>query len=283
MSIANLNQLNIDSPSLNAGVGMGCPAGMISAFAGQFFPAGWLDCDGASYNIYNPDGTESALYRAIGTTYGGSWLFVGEATQAGNLLTITTATSGDLVVGEYLTFQAPDTLRVKIVSFGTGTGGVGTYIVDAVNTIAVATAIKGATTAFNVPNLNESAYPFIRGSTTSVGAVIDETTAPATFTLTQNNIPQCPITFTTGINAQFSDYTFYNCPANSKEDLNNWVLTPEGNQGYFLKADTSQRNGIENINCDLTAGAYTAPAPPTAVAVAGLGAKALLMRYLIKL
>jgi hypothetical protein len=282
MSIANLNNLKLQQTITNAGVGIGCPAGMICPYAGQDLPVGWLDCDGTAISVEEGTGS-TALYSVIGTTYGGDYTFVGTATQTGNLLDVLTAVSGDIAVGSLLNFNSAGTLTIKVLSFGTGTGGVGTYLVDKVNDVPDSTGIRGAVVNFYLPNLNDSAYNIIRGSTSSEGDTIDGTTAPATFTLVANNIPQCPVTFTSGLGTTFNDYTFYNAPANSLEDLNNWVLTPNGNQGYFLKGDTSQRNGITTTGASITACEYVAPSAPTAVDVNGLGAKALLMRYLIKL
>jgi microcystin-dependent protein len=50
--------------------GGGVPSGTIMAFAGSVVPAGWVLCDGSSYN--SALATYQSLYNAIGTTYGGS-------------------------------------------------------------------------------------------------------------------------------------------------------------------------------------------------------------------
>jgi Phage Tail Collar Domain len=46
------------------------PPGIIVPYGGTAAPSGWVLCDGAAYN--GLDARYSALYRAIGTTFGGS-------------------------------------------------------------------------------------------------------------------------------------------------------------------------------------------------------------------
>jgi microcystin-dependent protein len=48
----------------------GAPTGGVVLFAGNVAPSSWVLCDGSSYNGTNS--TYSALWRAIGNTYGGS-------------------------------------------------------------------------------------------------------------------------------------------------------------------------------------------------------------------
>lgn len=57
--------MNTVGASVAAG---GIPAGMIAPYGGSSAPAGWLVCDGSSYQ----QSSYPALYAAIGTTYGSS-------------------------------------------------------------------------------------------------------------------------------------------------------------------------------------------------------------------
>lgn len=61
---ASVTSAKIASGVLPAAV----PTGSVTAYAGATAPSGWVLCDGAAYG--RTDGTYSALYAVVGTTYG---------------------------------------------------------------------------------------------------------------------------------------------------------------------------------------------------------------------
>ena len=61
----------------------------------------------------------------------------GTATQSGFILTIATATAGLITLGTEITISG---VKRTVLAFGTGTSGVGTYIVNVSSTISTATA-----------------------------------------------------------------------------------------------------------------------------------------------
>ena len=61
----------------------------------------------------------------------------GTATQAGFILTVATSTAGTIALGTVITISG---VTRRVVGFGTGTGGVGTYLVSISATVAAATA-----------------------------------------------------------------------------------------------------------------------------------------------
>ena len=69
--------------------------------------------------------------------------FSGTATIAGTVLTVTSVTSGALAVNSVITGNGFDTPTV-IQSFGTGTGGTGTYNVTVAQNIPIPTTIYGS-------------------------------------------------------------------------------------------------------------------------------------------
>jgi hypothetical protein len=89
----------------------------------------YSNVDGALYldNFFTPAGT-------------------GQATQAGNILTVTTATTGIITLGTIITISS---IPRVVIGFGTGTGGTGTYYVSISATVAVATA-------YTFPTINGS-------------------------------------------------------------------------------------------------------------------------------
>ena len=83
--------------------------------------------------------TQDGAYR---TTEGGD-NFIGLATIAGTVMTVTSVTSGTLSVNDVITGNGFNTPTV-IASFGTGTGGTGTYNVTAAQNIPIPTTIYGS-------------------------------------------------------------------------------------------------------------------------------------------
>ncbi|MBM3440912.1 MAG: hypothetical protein FJX94_08690 [Bacteroidetes bacterium] len=83
-------------------------------------------------------------------TTGGNYLvtqggdgFVGTATIAGTVLTVTSVTAGTLAINSVITGNGFNTPTV-IASFGTGTGGLGTYNVTIAQNIIIPTTIYGS-------------------------------------------------------------------------------------------------------------------------------------------
>lgn len=97
--------------------------------------------------------------------------FVGTGSVATTILTITVATSGSLYIGSIVSGTGV-TVGTKIVSFGTGTGGVGTYNVDVSQTVS-STAIAGTTddSTFTVTSTDAIKVP--TGTTTERPAGIN--------------------------------------------------------------------------------------------------------------
>jgi hypothetical protein len=74
----------------------------------------------------------------------------GTATSSGNVLTIVTSTTGIIQLGTVITISGNNR---TIISFLTGTGGVGTYQIDFALTVATATAYTyPANTTGNAPS-----------------------------------------------------------------------------------------------------------------------------------
>lgn len=93
------------------------------------------------YNYANNDYrvTMDGAYRV---TQGGDG-FVGSATIAGTVLTVISVTSGTLNVNDVINGTGFNTPTV-IASFGTGTGGIGTYNVTVAQNIIIPTTIYGS-------------------------------------------------------------------------------------------------------------------------------------------
>ena len=79
---------------------------------------------------------------ALRTTEGGDE-FIGVATIAGTVLTVTSVTAGTLAVDSVITGVGFNTPTV-ISAFGTGTGGIGTYTVTVAQNIPIPTTIYGS-------------------------------------------------------------------------------------------------------------------------------------------
>jgi len=90
--------------------------------------------------------------------------FAGTGSIATTVLTITVATSGTLYVGSVISGTGV-TAGTKIVSFGTGTGGVGTYNVDVSQTVS-STAIAGVTDDSTLTVASTDAIKVPTGTTT---------------------------------------------------------------------------------------------------------------------
>lgn len=149
------------------------PAGMVMYFANSTAPQGWFQCDGAAKSRTN----YVDLFNAIGTTYGtgdgsttfnlpdfrGQFLrawpsatptvatFTGTINNvatptpaAGNILTVSTAPTGTLRIGQVLSGTGI-TAGTTIINQLTGTtGGIGTYTVAGTAQLVSSTTITAS-------------------------------------------------------------------------------------------------------------------------------------------
>jgi len=105
---------------------------------GDFDNDGWLDIYGCH------DVGESKIWYNDGTGTMGITEFTGSIT--GNILTVTSMTSGTIKVGWFLSGTNVIS-NLKIVSLGTGTGGVGTYLLNKSTSVASTSMVSNI---FNV-------------------------------------------------------------------------------------------------------------------------------------
>ncbi len=114
---------------------------------GDFDNDGWLDIYGCH------DVGESKIWLNDGAgNFPAMTQFTGSI--SGNVLTVTSMTNGTIKLGFYLS-GAGVISNCKIVSFGTGTGGVGTYILSNSSTVA-STALSLNILNTNVSNTDDS-------------------------------------------------------------------------------------------------------------------------------
>ena len=78
---------------------------------------------------------------------------LGQATQTGFVLNVTTATTGTIALGTVITISS---VNRTVIGFGTGTGGTGTYLVSISATITVATAY-----IFSAVNTGSNPAPYL--------------------------------------------------------------------------------------------------------------------------
>lgn len=95
----------------------------------------------AGRNVNMVDGTVSGLLKITGSLNNG---FQGTGSVSGTVLTITAVSTGSLAVGDivYSPNMQPGTV---ITSFGTGSGGTGTYNVSVSQTAATSSSTRGIT------------------------------------------------------------------------------------------------------------------------------------------
>lgn len=134
--------------------GSGFPSGVVLDYAGASVPSGWLDCDGSAISR----STYSALYSAIGTTFG----------------------SGDGVN----TFNLPDFRGRASIGVGTGTG--------------LTARARGATTGTETHTLTGTQIPghqhYIKrkgisyqGGTNDVKVLDTDNPSPTEYAVTENS------------------------------------------------------------------------------------------------
>jgi hypothetical protein len=277
MSIANLPDLNL--PSINGGLGIGCPAGVVVPYAGNNPVAGWLDCDGSTYQV----GDYLGLYQTIGSIYGGETKYGGN----GNF-SDTNVFQVDNIVGATPDIQVGDVficvnqgIHFTITAFLFGTGGVGSYEVSITGTEYVGLDIDFVNATFNVPNLNTGDYRYIAGSTTSINDNTINSGDGGAGLIAPANMPLLNVGNFAGtiISAQSTNQGFIkNSPHAVVVNLYTAVPVPEGN---FVKADSGGSNGVNfsfaganvNLGGDL-------PNAPINVAIPVVNS--ILMRYIIR-
>lgn len=97
-------------------------------------------------------------------------IFSGTATQSGTTLTVATVTSGALHVGDTVTGASIG--PATVVSFLTGTGGVGTYEISTTETVAVAEPVTVTSAATVAWDAQRSAF-VISSATTGASSTLD--------------------------------------------------------------------------------------------------------------
>ena len=132
-----------------------------------------------------PAAAGNLLLNGATATYG----FAGTAAISGNVLTVSAVTSGVLSPGMAVS-GAAITSGTTVIGFGTGTGGVGTYILNTAQTFSSATIYGNAVATLDNPRrvlitaaANESAKTFTITGIGANGNVVSETiTGPNTTT-----------------------------------------------------------------------------------------------------
>ena len=132
-----------------------------------------------------PAAAGNLLLNGATATYG----FAGTAAISGNVLTVSAVTSGVLSPGMAVS-GAAITAGTTVIGFGTGTGGVGTYILNTSQTFSSGTIYGNAVATLDNPRrvlitaaANESAKTFTITGIGANGNVVSETiTGPNTTT-----------------------------------------------------------------------------------------------------
>ena len=132
-----------------------------------------------------PAAAGNLLLNGATATYG----FAGTAAISGNVLTVSVVTSGVLSPGMAVS-GAAITSGTTVIGFGTGTGGVGTYILNTSQTFSSGTIYGNAVATLDNPRrvlitaaANESAKTFTITGIGANGNVVSETiTGPNTTT-----------------------------------------------------------------------------------------------------
>ena len=132
-----------------------------------------------------PAAAGNLLLNGATATYG----FAGTAAISGNVLTVSAVTSGVLSPGMAVS-GAAITSGTTVIGFGTGTGGVGTYILNTSQTFSSGTIYGNAVATLDNPRrvlitaaANESAKTFTITGIGANGNVVSETiTGPNTTT-----------------------------------------------------------------------------------------------------
>ncbi len=102
----------------------------------------------ATGTAYSAGGPALASVTYADTTVNGSFT----ASIAANIMTVTAVASGSIIIGQ--TVSGTGVTATKVVAYGTGTGGVGTYIVDVSQTVASeAMTTTGSFVVFNAAGI----------------------------------------------------------------------------------------------------------------------------------
>jgi hypothetical protein len=113
--------------------------------------------------------TNAAVLLTTGLqTTGG--IFTGQATQAGNTLTVTSVGSGALHIGDTVTGASIG--PATVTAFLTGTGGTGTYTVSTTETVAVAETVTVSSTATVTWDAQRDAF-VVNSATTGATSTLD--------------------------------------------------------------------------------------------------------------
>lgn len=190
MLFAQFNTTNV-AAYLRGGSAASLSLSAIQALTGQFT----IEIDGrlvttSAINLAaaTSQSSAAALIQAGIQTTGG--IFNGEAEQTANgVMTVTSVTSGELHVGDEIV-GAGVPAGTTITSFGTGTGGLGTYNVSTTTgfTTTTITVSSQATCSYDAQRQAFVIQAYDTGSASTIGYATDETgsTLATTLGLTQS-------------------------------------------------------------------------------------------------
>jgi type IV pilus assembly protein PilY1 len=100
--------------------------------------------------LNSTSGASSFYYLSTNASGGSSPIFTGTGSQAANVVTIKTVTSGFISVGDVLSGAGVEPGSI-VSSFGTGTGGTGTYYVSTSGTVSSGAVTAGNGIAYTAP------------------------------------------------------------------------------------------------------------------------------------
>lgn len=147
------------------------------------------------------------------------------ATIAGTVMTVSAVPTGTIYIGETVTGTGV-TAGTVILSYGTGTGGTGTYNVSKVQSVATATSMVAASTQLTVTGVTSGTI--YRGQTVSGNGVTAGT-----------KITEFATTATTGGTGTYIVGTAQTVVSTFITTSGGWSMTPTGNKMYFAFNSTN--------------------------------------------
>lgn len=170
-------------------------------------------------------------------------IFSGTATQAGTTLTVATVVSGALHVGD--TVAGASIGPATVVSFLTGTGGIGTYEISTTETVAVAEAVNVTSTATVTYDSQREAFVVhspTTGDDSTIGYVSGTLAADLNLTaatgadLSQGADTAVPADFMAAVPAQTQNWatfmTVWEPLLAEKLEFADWVTTTQNRYTY---------------------------------------------------
>jgi hypothetical protein len=138
------------SPS-TAQMGYNSTLGYLEVYTGSAWVQAQLPSAATSGNVLTANGTSWTSSAASGGLGGMTTFFSGTASRSGSVMTVTAVASGVIKVGDTIKTSNGSTSFGTVSSFGTGTGGTGTYNMSASGTISSTSAFVSSTT-FTIPS-----------------------------------------------------------------------------------------------------------------------------------